>query len=116
MQLCTNCKQSFEENELIETDHFRGEDLKLYCGSCFIKGARDGFGDKELDCHCGEKLVLEQPDEEVLELAKEGDVIFYSCKKIIDARNKGNFDLAEDLSDVHETVGLYVTQSSAEYN
>ncbi|WP_146192993.1 hypothetical protein [Kurthia sibirica] len=100
---------------MIETDHFRGEELKHYCDHCFLEGARTGFHDEELDCHCGEKLVLEQPDAEVLDLAKEGDILFYSCKKIVDARKAGNFELAEALSDIHETVGLYVTQASAEY-
>lgn len=115
MQVCNGCKESFEENTLIVTDHFRGETLVQYCDACFLEGARDVFGDKHLKCECGEKMILEQGDEEVLDLAKENEVIFYRCKKVVDARLAEEDDLAEQLEDEHDWIGFYVTQPEGDY-
>ena len=115
MPVCHGCQQSFEESALISTDHFRGEDLVRYCYTCFLEGAREGFGDKDLQCECGEKMILDQDDEEVLSLAKDNEVIFYRCKKVVEARLAEKYDLVEQLEDDHEWVGLYVTQPEGDY-
>ena len=115
MSGCSGCHKSFEESLLIATDHFRGEALVQYCDACFLEGARDAFGDKSLQCECGEEMILEQADEEVLSLAKDDEVIFYCCKKVVEARLVGNNDLLEQLEDDHDSVGLYVIQPEGNY-
>ncbi|KQL35267.1 hypothetical protein [Psychrobacillus sp. FJAT-21963] len=115
MSVCNGCQKSFEESLLITTDHFRGEALVQYCDVCFLEGARDGFGDKSLQCECGEKMILDQDDEEVLSLAKDQEVIFYRCKKVVEARLAKNYDLVEQMEDEHEWVGLYVIQPEDDY-
>lgn len=63
----------------------------------------DGFGDKYLQYECGEKMILDQDEEEeVLSLAKDNEVIFYRCKKVVEARLSEKYDVVEQLGDDHE--------------
>ena len=115
MAVCDNCLKEVNE-ELIATDHFRGEAIRHYCENCFYEGAKTAFEDPTLVCNCGEKMVLEINDkEEIVDLARSNEAIFYQCQKLAIANLANNFDLVDELEKTHETVGLYATQPKGDY-
>lgn len=108
MNICDNCKKSFSE-ELILTDHYRGEEIKKYCEDCFYKGAVTAFDDQDLKCDCGQNLVLSINDKvEIIDLARSHGIIDYECEILSEARRKDqNLD---ELEEKHDTIGFYVLQ------
>lgn len=110
MSVCGNCLKEVNE-ELISTDHFRGEAIRHYCEDCFYEGVKTAFNDSNLVCNCGEKMVLEINDkEEIIELVHIGEAIFYRCQKVAAAKLTRNFVLVEELEKTHDNVGLYAIQ------
>ncbi|WP_339213944.1 hypothetical protein [Solibacillus sp. FSL W8-0372] len=115
MVVCEKCLKE-STTELISTDHFRGEEIKQYCEDCFFEGLQTAFNDPDLVCNCGVKMVLEVNDkEEIVDIVRENEVIFYACEEIVKARLDMDNNIIEELEQNHDLVGFYITQPEADY-
>ncbi|MFJ8236348.1 hypothetical protein ACIQ34_11440 [Ureibacillus sp. NPDC094379] len=116
---CSKCNRSLNPEDIIKTDEFKeyGSEVKNYCASCFIEGAKIGFGNISLgNCEvCDNPLVLQYDDKETISLAKEDFTVHYICKKVKDAIAEGKEEEVERLEkEVHSELIIYTIEPDPE--
>jgi hypothetical protein len=88
---CEKCHKQFDEELIVQTDEFKEEgEIKNYCSTCFVEGAKNGFGHYDIGrCEvCNSPLVLQYDEEETVELVKFDGTVHYICSKVRDALEK----------------------------
>jgi hypothetical protein len=109
---CSSCQKEVDTEKLVETDEFKeyGSPVKVYCPDCFLKGAKIGFGNYEIDaCDvCNENLILQFDEEETLSLAIHDYTVHYVCPKVKKAIEKEDENLINKLDEEgHNSLILY---------